>query len=168
MGVKYNQDFFASLENKKKVAAKITSESTRNDIAQQIAERGVKIADGLYSENNISVFSVPASGGKASVVAHGDQIAYLEYGTGEYAQGTYRGNLPKSGVPLTGSWKYYYPSKNKRTSIKTGLKGWFHNKRFHIGSRAGAQMWNTARSLRMLAPNIARKAISEALKEGSK
>lgn len=111
-----------------------------------IVDKGVEIAREEYAgvaDVKIDYDITPLSG---KIIANdkNGQIAYLEFGTGEYAKGTYEGTLPMTGVPLTGSWTYYYSSPYKRTakvdrnnkdagnsqqsSKYYGKKGWFTTK----------------------------------------
>lgn len=165
MGVKYNKDFFMKIKSRKESIDKIMSEETTNRIAQEIADNGAEIARELFFGHDVSVTSSQASGGQASIIAKGDQIAYIEFGTGEYAKGTYKGELPKSGVPKTGKWEYYYPSPYKKIG-KYGNKGWWHNKKFHVGRPAGAQMWQTAQEIREVSNSIAAEVIKDVLNGG--
>ena len=82
------------------------------------------------------------------------QIAFYEFGTGRVGEGTYQGNLPTSGVPLTSSWHYYYPSKAKRTSRTTGEEGWWWDNTFQRGIQAEAEMWKTSQFIRQQAKYI--------------
>ena len=98
------------------------------------------------------------SGTKATIYAKGDQVAFFEFGTGKVGAGTYWGNLPTSDVPITVSWKYYYPNeKTKRTSKTTGEQGWFWENKFHKGIQAEAEMWETAEHIRQNAHRIIKK-----------
>lgn len=166
MGVSYNKDFFERMQKRRESLDEVLSEETSNQIAQEIADVGASIASTLYFGKDVSVSSSTAEGGHAEVVADGDQVAYIEFGTGEYAKGTYPGQLPQSGVPITGNWQHYYDNpKTKRTS-KSGRKGWFYQKKFYVGNTAGAQMWNTARELHKVKKTIAKEIIQEVLTGG--
>lgn len=160
MAMKYNESFFERLKKVDGFLDKISSEEMRNKIANEIAKKGAEFAAEEYSGENVVVLTNNDSDGKAKIVAQGQEVAYIEFGTGEEGRGTYPGILPSSGIPLTGSWHYYYPSKHKRTS-KNGTLGWFHNKKFHIGRKAGACMWRTAIELRKDALDIAKSVIKK-------
>lgn len=133
-----------------------------NTIADEIASAGVTIAQGEYSgHSSISVNKTKASQGRASVVAKGKNVAYLEFGTGAYADGTYEGNLPQIGVPITGKWEYYYDSEHK--TEKNGVKGWNWGKQFLSGKPAGNQMYRTSRLLRGKVKSIFKNKIKGAI-----
>lgn len=165
MGLKYNKDFFTKIKSRKEAIDKIMSEETTNRIVQEIADAGAEIASELFGSGNISVTSSKANAGQASIIAKGDQVAYIEFGTGEYAKGTYKGELPKSGVPITGKWEHYYPSPHKVT-LSDGRKGWMAGKSFHIGRPAGSQMWQTSQELREISKDIAVEVIKDVLNGG--
>lgn len=140
-----------------------------NEIANAIADEGVKIANFEYSipiynlstkeRASIKVNKEYAIEGKSSVVAYGDQVAFIEFGTGNYARGTYEGDLPKSGVPITGQWEYYYDNPETKKTIG-GQHGWFlNNGIFVTGHSAGNQMYRTAKSLRENSAYIVKKVI---------
>lgn len=163
MGVTYNKNFFEKVKSISNVAEFLGSETMRNKIANAVAEEGVEIARQMYAGTDINVISTPASDGKAEILANGSQVAYMEFGTGEYAKGTYEGDLPQSGVPITVKWEYYYPSKSKVT-VRSGSFGWYHNKKFHVGQKAGSQMWRTAIETKKNIRRIAQEVIEKEIK----
>jgi hypothetical protein len=164
MAINYNKSFFEGFKKIDGFLDKISSEDMRNKIANEIAKKGAEFAVEEYSGENVVVSTNEASDGKAKIVAQGQEVAYIEFGTGEEGRATYPGILPSVGVPLTGSWQYYYPSKHKRT-LKDGTLGWFHNKKFHIGRKAGACMWRTAIDLRKDAIAIAKGVIKKEMEK---
>lgn len=95
------------------------------------------------------------NGKTASIYAYGDQVAFYEFGTGRVGENTYQGNKPTSGVPITDSWIYFYPSSAKRVT-KSGTEGWFWDKKFHRGIRAEAEMWETKEFIKQEAKYIVR------------
>lgn len=100
-----------------------------------------------YGHSDIQV-SYDNGGTLATITAHGEKIAFFEFGTGDVGNGTYPDEtlLPISGVPITGKWEYYYPSDAKRTS--NGVRGWFYKINFHKGNQAEAEMWKTAQFIK--------------------
>lgn len=124
-----------------------------------IVDKGVEIAREEYAGvDDVKIdYEKSPLGGK--IIAIGDQIAYLEFGTGEYAKNTYEGKLPTSGVPITGSWTYYYDNPLYKRTVD-GEKGWFTNKKvegvltFEIGQKAGNQMYRISKRLREALPSI--------------
>lgn len=125
-----------------------------------IVDKGVEIAREEYAgvaDVKIDYEKTPLGG---KIIAIGDQIAYLEFGTGEYAKGTYEGKLPTKGVPITGKWTYYYDNPLYKCTVD-GEKGWFTNKKsadgtltFEIGQKAGNQMYRVYKQLREALPSI--------------
>lgn len=95
------------------------------------------------------------NGKTASIYAYGDQVAFYEFGTGRVGENTYQGEKPTSGVPITDSWIYFYPSSAKRVT-KSGTEGWFWDNKFHRGIRAEAEMWETKEFIRREAKYIVR------------
>ena len=128
-----------------------------NELADEIAKRGEQIAMSEYAGvNGVSVHHENLGGGMSRVVAEGEQVSYIEFGTGRVGQQSKYPNekLPKEGVPITGQWEYYYSSQYKRTSKTTGEEGWYHKfegddkARFTKGQSAGMQMYRTSQRLR--------------------
>lgn len=146
----------------------ITEYGTKlKDFRKAIIKLGKKarnFAEEKYSEHGHSSITVEFEphGTTATIYAKGDAVAFFEFGTGEYAKGTYQGNLPQSGVPITGSWEYYYNSKHK--GEKNGIKGWFLDEekiRFVKGNKAEAEMWETSQYIREQAHLIFREYFQE-------
>ena len=119
-----------------------------------------KFAEEKYAEHGHSSIRVEFEphGTTATIYAKGNAVAFFEFGTGEYAKGTYQGNLPQSGVPLTGNWEYYYKSEHK--GERNGIKGWFLDEErtiFLKGNEAEAEMWETSQYIREQAHLIFRQ-----------
>jgi hypothetical protein len=49
---------------------------------------------------------------EGSVVSDSEHAGFVEFGTGLRGMGTYPGELPQTGVPITGSWIYDYKKQN--------------------------------------------------------
>ena len=123
----------------------------------ELCDKAEEFAKEKYAEHGHSSIRVEYEnhGTRATIYAKGNAVAFFEFGTGEYAKGTYQGNLPQSGVYPTGSWEYYYDSEHK--AEKNGLKGWFWNHAFIKGNTAEAEMWETSQFIRQQANIIIRK-----------
>lgn len=123
----------------------------------ELCERASQFARDKYSEYGHSSITVDYEnhGTTATIYAKGRAVAFFEFGTGEYAKGTYQGNLPQSGVPITGEWEYYYGSEHKAEI--NGIKGWFWGKNFVKGNQAEAEMWETSQYIRQQAHIIIQK-----------
>lgn len=66
-------------------------------------------------------------------------IAFIEYGTGIVGEASPHPDPKSGGVPVTGSWQYYYHSPWK---TKVGDNdGWAHEDHFHTGTPAGKQLY---------------------------
>lgn len=138
---------------------KITTKADVRKLSQNaislIAENGENIAKEQYAGTNITVSSDTRKNG-VSINASGQDVLYMEFGTGRVGEhsGYPHDKLPKQGIPITGSWQYYYPSKYKRTSKTTGDEGWFHRfsgekkAQFIVGQVSGKQMFYTSQQLR--------------------
>ena len=127
------------------------------EVAEEVAKRGEQIAREEYAGlSKVNVTHETIGSGMSRVVAQGEQIAYIEFGTGRVGeQSKYpTDKLPKEGVPITGQWEYYYPSQYKRTSKTTGDEGWYHKFEgddkalFTKGQSAGMQMYRTSQRLK--------------------
>lgn len=152
--------FMSKLDN-----IKNSKDSLLNTIANKVAENGSKIAEQEYSGTSIQVNVEQADNGISSIIASGEKINYLEFGTGIVGQGTYAGELPtqpiefespKGSPQVTQGWEYNYP--NPKT--KKG-DGWYYNGEFTQGEKAQSQMFNTAKQLKEEVPKIVKEAVAE-------
>lgn len=131
----------------------------KNDVAQAIANRGVEIAKTKYSSESIQVSAELIGDGHAIIKAKGDQIGYLEFGTGIQGEGKYPKPeaLPKEtlefespkGVPRkTQGWVYNYMKKL-----------YYPDKQDVTGRQPQAQMFYTAQQLKQEKKNIIKKVL---------
>ena len=123
----------------------------------ELCEKASDFARKKYSEHGHSSIKVEYEnhGTRATIYAKGNAVAFFEFGTGEYAKGTYQGNLPQSGVPETEEWVYYYQSPHK--TERNGEKGWIWGHAFMKGNPAEAEMWETSQYIREQAHIIIQK-----------
>jgi hypothetical protein len=119
-----------------------------------------KFAEQKYAEHGHSSIKVTYEphGSSATISANGTAVAFFEFGTGEYASGSYKGSIPQSGVPITGKWEYYYeePASGHKVTLN-GVKGWFWDGNFVTGNKAEAEMWETSQYIRQQAHIIFRQ-----------
>ena len=122
----------------------------------ELCERASQFARDKYSEYGHSSITVDYEnhGTTATIYAKGRAVAFFEFGTGEYAKGSYNGKLPESGVPITGNWEYYYETPPNKKFTLYGVKGWFWNGQFVTGNKAEAEMWETSQYIRQQAKSI--------------
>lgn len=133
-----------------------------NDIANAIAERGVEIATEEYADISKVVISHANLGnGMSQVIAEREGLSYIEFGTGRVGESSNYPDthLPKSGVPITGKWDYYYDSEHK--TIRNGVEGWMWGKVFVTGREAGMQMYRTSQRVKHEMAKIAKLKIRE-------
>lgn len=82
-------------------------------------------------------------------------IAFDEFGTGFYAEGTYPGKLPPKSLKITFTsakktrstygWDYYYPNEDTKREVGR-VKGWVTpNGTFHIGNNPNATMYKACK-----------------------
>lgn len=120
---------------------------------------------------NIDVDGYMKTQTKGRIVASGDEVAFVEYGTGKVGE---KSGYPKKLLPSktlkfespegypqsTKGWEYYY--NNPYTKIKyKGKYGWRVNGQFTRGMPAGKQVYTTAKYLRENIVKIAKKTIKE-------
>ncbi|NCC99908.1 MAG: hypothetical protein EOL95_09465 [Bacteroidia bacterium] len=134
----------------------IRGNKLKNDLANSIANRGVEIASEKYSGKGVSVNPTPSVDGKSSVVAEGEKISFMEFGTGIVGDGTYAGTLPTQDISFespkgvaqsTKGWEYNYRKKQGKVD-----KDW-------VGFVAGAEMFHTSQELKQEMPIIVANAI---------
>ena len=124
---------------------------------KKVVYKGVELAQNNYEMINVDIY-YQIDGNTAKITAKKDGIAYIEYGTGLVGQssGYPQEYLPKTGVPKTNSWQYYYDSPHKVNG------GWYFGHTFTRGQVAGMQMYNTVKQLN----EYIRKDLVKDLKEG--
>ena len=131
----------------------------RNDVAEAMAERGAEIAKEKYGSESIQVSAELIGNGHAIIRAKGDQIGYLEFGTGIQGEGKYpdESKLPTQtlefespkGVPRkTQGWVYNYMKKLYEP-----------NKADVTGRPPQAQMFYTGQELRQEQGKIIKKVL---------
>lgn len=108
-----------------------------------------------YSKPNLYVIQ---RGNTAFLVANGEDVAFIEYGTGIVGLNNKHPEPLKKGVPITGVWQYFYPSPYKEKV--QGIQGWFHKHYFHTGTPAGKQLYE--------ATDLIKKSIYSKLTRGSR
>ena len=119
------------------------------EVADEIARRGEQIAREEYAGlSKVNVTHETMGSGMSRVVAEREGLSYIEFGTGRVGeQSNYpQDKLPKTGVPITGEWEYYYPSEHKVT--KDGEEGWMLGSSFVKGQSAGMQMYRASQRLK--------------------
>jgi hypothetical protein len=131
----------------------------KNDVAQAIADRGVEIAKEKYGSESIQVSAELIGDGRAKIIAKGDQIGYLEFGTGIQGEGQY----PKPESLPTKTLQFESPK-----GVSRETKGWVYNymkKLYHpenkdvTGRPPKAQMFYTAQELKQEKKNIIKKVL---------
>lgn len=148
-----------------------SSKKLANEIVEELTQKGVEIATQEYAGiSGVAVYSEKGAAGMSKVVAEGDGIAYIEFGTGRPGE---RSNYDKTLLPkepmvfespkgqsqTTNGWEYYYDNpRTKRTSL--GQEGWYHKfegqkkATFVTGQEAGMQMYRTRQRLINESPAI--------------
>lgn len=138
-----------SFKNKLQKYSNINASFT-NQVAEEVAKRGEQIAREEYAGvSKVNISHEKMGTGMSRVVAERDGLAYIEFGTGRVGeQSNYpQDKLPKTGVPITGEWDYYYLPSDSKTTIN-GEEGWFFGETFTTGRPAGMQMYRTSQRLR--------------------
>lgn len=144
-------------------------------IVEAVAEEGERYLSNLYSLITNTNGNKPPrvtysfiSDNKAQIIAYGEDVAFVEFGTGQVGDGTYKGETPKENVPITGAWKYAYISPSKKINQQgeiywTYYDDFFSRFRSSKGNVAGNQIYETAKYLREQIPSIVKKVIREEL-----
>ena len=148
---------FESVLNKTRENVKGKGENSfvkeKINIAKEIIEEAyadksdVKV---LVKKNSDLSYSIKAVDNKQRPT-----IAFDEFGTGFYAKGSYKGELPKQKITfysagvkrVTMGWEYYYPNKTTKVT-HSGVKGWKFGKNFSIGENASNRMYNACKRVK--------------------
>lgn len=142
-------------------------------VAEEVANVGIEIATEEYKGLNVTIDKQILGNGESQVVASAKGLNYVEFGTGEYAKGTYQGKLPtqtfnfespKGKPQSTQGWEYYYSNPDTKRTIG-GKHGWFiGNGIFTTGRVAGNQMFYTSDRLRNEIPTIVKKKLGKGVR----
>lgn len=139
-----------SFDSFKSKLASINLSSMANIMADKIAERGKEIAKTKYSGKKVTVTRTKASKGKARVIATGNKIAYMEFGTGIEGQQHDYETLGKGAKKPAKTLTFVSAGQQQST------EGWQYNYRKEQGQtdkdwkgfQPQAQMFYTAQELR--------------------
>lgn len=117
--VKETKKFSADLSSKKferKLLVKICTEA-KNHLQVLYANR-----DSTQDPPSVSITYITER--SAVIECEGDDVMFIEFGTGTIGERSgYQGDFPDSGVPITGTWVYNYPSTAKKT-MSSGAIMW--------------------------------------------
>lgn len=130
-----------------------------NGIAEAIAKRGEEIAIEKYGDGSIVVTHTPAENGYSRITASGEQVSFLEFGTGTQGEGMYPNPeaLPKQNIEF-----------ESPEGVSRETKGWVYDymkklyqpdKPSFIGQQPQAQMFYTAEQLKSEIPQISKEYI---------
>ena len=116
-----------------------------SEILRKICEAGIQYAKQLYNTEKIELY-YEIKENFAVITAKGDEVAYIEFGTGEAGRGSYEGELPDEKLEFF----------SNRLNRDVSLDGWTYsyaneiddNQPFWVGFSAKAQMWKTSQYLR--------------------
>lgn len=160
MGVIIQNDLVRFLDKVKNLQKAVSP--NKDNMATALAEHGAMIARYEYATSGfMPTISVETTGsGQSDIVFSKEGLAYHEFGTGAYATYPDESKLPKSGVPITGKWEYYYPNPKTKRTIG-GQKGWFFGKTFSTGQPAHAEIYYTAKALRKDAPYVIMQGVQK-------
>lgn len=128
------------------------------NVLVRICQIGSNYAKGLYGGSENITLEWRIEGDIGVIVASGENIAYLEYGTGERGRGSYAGQLPTDPIAfysnkyaqdvlLPNGWTYSYAKELGLTDVPWS------------GTEAKAQMWKTAQYLRTQVGRIIREVV---------
>lgn len=129
-------------------------------ILDKFCQVGTEYARNLYGGTEHIKLEWHIENDVGVIIANGEKIAYLEFGTGERGRGSYEGNLPseqisfysskyQQDIVLPNGWTYSYAKELGLTE-----KPW-------SGIEAHAQMWRTAKYLRENSAKIIREVVGE-------
>ena len=154
-----------------KKVLKTNQDDNKSEKIEKISAIAYKELCVAYSSTSFKVQPPEINGTKCTIYAKGDEIAFDEFGTGLYAKGSYKGELPKQpiqfesvGFPqITIGWTYYYrwqgnPLLNPKAEVN-GLFGWFTTnpngahwrtggKTFHMGQKASNRFYGAVQKIK--------------------
>lgn len=139
------------------------AKNLHNLISERLGAVGLNEAEKQYAKFSTINIEVDSKDGITEILATDTKskptIAYHEYGTGYYAKGKYKGDLPTMNLTFvvndreitTNGWNYYYENSDTKVT-KNGKKGWYftigEKSIFSTGNDPQHQMYNTAKKIR--------------------
>ena len=126
-----------------------------NEVLKTVLLRAEQIAREEYAGfQGIEISYEILATGVGRIYAKGDEVAYIEFGTGLIGE---QSNYPQDKLPQqpiefespqgtpqqTDGWEYYYD--NPQTKV---LGGWFYGNTFTQGQPAGMQMYKTSQRIK--------------------
>ena len=121
-----------------------------------------KIISEKYVGTRFKVQESVIKDGNATIYAKGYGIAFDEFGTGLYAEGTYKGDLPKQPITFTTrganntrvkktvpKWEYYYDNPYTK-KVLGGIYGWWvgDNLGFQTGRVASNRFYDACQEIK--------------------
>lgn len=154
MGIKTDLSGLHNFAKKVKAWDIYDNQTLLNLILNELVNVGRNYLENLYGTQSIQVEG-EIKDNVGIITASGQQVAYLEFGTGTKGEHSYEGNLPTQDITFTSKdreitvqgWTYYYAYRLNMS-----------NKAF-VGHIAYAQVWRTAQYLREQAPIIIRQVV---------
>lgn len=163
----YNQIDLSGLKRFRKSLKQISSNNGEDNKNQKLSKFGV-LAYFILSESYAGTHFKVEKAQKVSessieLFVRGDGIAFDEFGTGIYAKGSYKGDLPKQTISFesngyqqsTNGWEYYYdwkgPEEKNPKRIVNGRLGWFTGKEhiiFQEGHEASNRFYNACQQIK--------------------
>ena len=127
------------------------------EIYNVVGNLGVEVANNEYNQTGVKPDAIRyenISNG-VEIVAEGEHLAFVEYGTGVKGEGTYDGDLPKNTL------KFHSNGADRETQgwVYDYMKKLYDGKESYQGNIAKAQMWKTARTLQGKMPESVKKEI---------
>lgn len=133
---------------------RIVAEDTLKRILETLCDYGTRYARLSYGgvDSSITVDYEISADGVGIITAQGEQIAYIEYGTGEKGRGAYEGKLPDQLISF----------HSNAYDVDVTLQGWTYSYAKELGitdkpwsgTEPKANMWKTAKYLRDVFANI--------------
>lgn len=145
-----------------------TQEKEKNEMSLKFGSFAYRILSESYVGTGFQVSQPQFYKGGFNIYASGEGIAFDEFGTGIYAKGSYKGNLPTQTITFTtivgrdesgnairgemstNGWEYYYP--NEYTKVLVGGRlGWMTGKNyvaFQEGHSASNRFYDACQKIR--------------------
>lgn len=154
-----------------KKTLKTNQDDKKNEKIEKISAIAYKELSIAYSSTVFKVQPPEINGTKCTIYAKGKDIAFDEFGTGIYAKGTYKGEVPQQPISFISAgyrqivpkWTYYYtwqgdPLLNPKAEVN-GVFGWFtknpkgahwrnEGKTFHKGQNASNRFYNAVQNIK--------------------
>lgn len=129
-----------------------------NEIIERLADMGKQVVDYQYSLSGEEYsLSCEVNGNNAMIIAEGENVVFLEFGTGVDTE-VPDSEMESSGLPpiYSGSW-----SETEGRGVFYRFGHWYYQRKLYTGTMATRGFYFASKEIRERAVEVARKAFKK-------